>query len=213
MSLRRVGVFFVVSAAAVGSAVALDRWALGALVVADAGREDWNRALRVCGYVPVWLVVGAAMVLIDTRRVRSRMGIVGQHALARGIGLALGAAAGGGAAEVMKLVVRRLRPDPEVAGYVFRSFDEGLFDSGGLGFPSSHTAVAFGAAWALCRMHPEARVVWLSIGIGCGATRLMAGAHWMSDVIGAAVVSYAVVWALAKAGIVASGRAAEEWSR
>ncbi len=213
MSARGVMVFGVIGVLGIGASMVVDRWALDALVVEGAGREDWNRALRVCGYVPTWIVVGIVMALLDTRRLRTGAGIVGRHALARGIGVVLGALAGGAAAEVLKLVVRRARPDPEVAGYAFRAFGEGTFDSGGLGFPSSHTAVAFGAAWSLQRMHPEARVVWIALGAGCGATRLMAGAHWASDVVGAAVVSYAVVWALGRVGLVPVGRGREDGLR
>ena len=203
MSARGVAIFVGVGLVVMGAATALDQWAVGALVDKSLAQEDWNRGLRVLGYVPTWLVVGAAMVVIDMRRVRDGLMRAGEDALGRGLGVVVGALAGGAAAEIMKLIVRRERPDAEHAGYVFRSFADGTFDSGGLGFPSSHTAVAFGAAWALCRMHPEGKVLWVLLGLGCGMTRVMAGAHWVSDVVGAALVAYAAVWGLSRVGLVA----------
>jgi membrane-associated phospholipid phosphatase len=65
--------------------------------------------------------------------------------------------------------------------------------------PSGHTAVAFGAAAMLCRLHPSAWPVWLAIATGCGVTRILARAHYLSDVVAGAFVGLAagaIIWSL-----------------
>jgi membrane-associated phospholipid phosphatase len=164
----------------------------------SATREDWGRMLRVAGYVPTWILVSIALVLIDADPTR-RTGAPGaRDRWTRGVLLSLAAAAAGLAAEALKLVVRRGRPvliDGN-ASYFFRPFSDGTLDASGLGMPSSHAAVAFGAAFMLCRLHPRAWTVWLALGVGCAATRVLTRAHFVSDVVGAGVLGFVVVWAL-----------------
>jgi membrane-associated phospholipid phosphatase len=61
-----------------------------------------------------------------------------------------------------------------------------------LGLPSSEAAVAFGAA-VMARLFPEARGLWYGIALGCALTRVAARAHFMSDVVLAALVVYVVM--------------------
>jgi membrane-associated phospholipid phosphatase len=51
--------------------------------------------------------------------------------------------------------------------------------------------VAFGAAFALWRWSPAAGAAALALALGCSATRLLSGAHFVSDVYAAAVLSWA----------------------
>jgi membrane-associated phospholipid phosphatase len=157
--------------------------------VADVNNEDWGRMLRVMGFVPLWLAASAALVLQQRtpwRRIpRSDGGLI--------VG---GALLGGIAAELLKLIVRRRRPG-ELGEYVFRSFSDRPFSTGGLGLPSSHALVAFGAAAVLSRLFPRARIVWWSLAWGCAFTRVATGAHFLSDVVVAACVGWllgALVW-------------------
>jgi len=157
--------------------------------VENVNNEDWGRMLRVMGFVPLWLAAGAALVLQQRtpwRRIpRSDGGLVVSGAL-------LGAIA----AELLKLVVRRRRPG-ELGEYVFRSFSDRPFSTGGLGLPSSHALVAFGAAAVLSRLFPRARIVWWTLAWGCAFTRVATGAHFLSDVVVAACVGWlvgALVW-------------------
>lgn len=146
--------------------------------------EDWGRFLRVQGFLPLWLVAAAALALQDGDRGRGLW-------RGRGALLAAGATLGGVAAELLKLVFRRLRPG-ELGAYAFRPFSERPFSTGGLGLPSSHALVAFGAAAVLARMFPRARWVWWALAWGCGLSRVAAGAHFLSDVVVAAVVGWLV---------------------
>src|SRR5690606_26956799 len=162
----------------------LDGLAFRHFRIDDIYGEDFGRMLRVMGFVPLWIAVGAALMLHDRTpwrgMLRSRGGLV-----------IAGSIVGGIAAELIKLVVRRRRPY-ELGEYVFRPFTDRPLSTGGLGMPSSHALVAFGAAAVLSRMFPRARIVWWGLAWGCGLTRVADGAHFLSDVVAAAVVGWLV---------------------
>jgi membrane-associated phospholipid phosphatase len=98
--------------------------------------------------------------------------------------------------EILKILIRRLRPG-ETGEYVFRSFSERSFSSSGLGMPSSHAVIAFGAAAILSRLFPRAWPIWWLLGWGCALTRVLHGKHFLSDVMLAAIVGWliaALLW-------------------
>jgi membrane-associated phospholipid phosphatase len=140
------------------------------------------------GFLPLWLVAALALVLHD----RPTLGYY------RGAMLAASSTLGGIAAEVLKLVFRRLRPDAQAGEYAFRAFTDRTFSSGGFGLPSSHALVAFGAAAMLSRLFPRARIVWWGLAWGCGFTRVAAGRHFFSDVVVAAIIGWLVAWILSQ---------------
>ncbi len=147
--------------------------------------KDWGRLLRSMGYLPTWGIIALGYWLQqrdDTRRAR--------YAAA----LLLAPALGGALAEVLKLLVRRLRPDPELFQYAFRPFAEGPWSNRGMGMPSSHVLVAFAGAAVLAQLYPRARWLWYTLAAGCAATRVLAMGHFLSDVVVAAVLGVAVGW-------------------
>lgn len=173
-----------VSVAAIIVAHLLDGWAWAHLARPGVYDNDFGRMLRVVGYLPVWLALGCA-VWLQTRDLR------------RALLLSLTPALGGLVAEVMKLTLRRERPGLHDGEYVFRAFGDQPWSSKALGLPSSHALVAFTGTWLLCRLYPRAWPVWLALGAGCALTRLQAHAHFLSDVVVAAVAGYltvAAVW-------------------
>jgi len=176
-------------AAAIVVAHLLDGVAFMHLRLDDVYGEDWGRLLRVMGFLPLWLLAGIALML-EQRTPRRRL--LRSH----GALLIAGATLGGIAAELTKILVRRLRPG-ELGEYVFRPWSHRTFSSGGLGMPSSHALVAFGAAAVLSRIFPRAWWIWWGLAWGCGFTRVAAGAHFLSDVVTAAVIGWfvgALVW-------------------
>ncbi|MEO0511551.1 MAG: phosphatase PAP2 family protein [Planctomycetota bacterium] len=196
----------------VGLSHLIDRAAWHALYDDDIERHDWYQMLRAMGYMPVWLVVGAAMLGVGwTRRVSKRPGS-SEGGRSRGgwwrggVGVAGSAVAAGVAAEGLKLLVGRERPavigeaGREFQGFVFKAWDPsagsfgGLTDSGNLGFPSSHTAVAVAGAVAVARVCPGAFWPLVLTAGGCGLTRLVHGAHFLSDVLAGAALGYALAW-------------------
>jgi membrane-associated phospholipid phosphatase len=161
-----------------------DPLAFRLLRIEDIYGEDWGRMLRVMGFLPLWLAAAVALALHERtpwRRVhRSRAGF-----------LVAGATLGGIVAELAKLVFRRRRPG-EFGEYLFRPFADRPLSTGGLGLPSSHALVAFGAAAILARIFPRARIVWWGLAWGCALSRVAAGAHFLSDVVVAAVLGWLV---------------------
>jgi membrane-associated phospholipid phosphatase len=174
---------------AVTAAHSLDWWAYTALANPRLADRDLGRMLRVMGFFGFWLIAAIALGLNDAARPH----VPGARRYARALLLLFGAGVGGLAAELMKLVVRRERPNAELGEYVFRGWAEQPFHTGGLGLASSHTGVAFGAAFMLARLFPRARWIWYMLAAGCAYSRVAAGAHFLSDVVVAAVLSYAVV--------------------
>lgn len=176
--------FWVLAVASIVLAHALDPLAFRYFRVEDIYGDDLGRMLRIMGYVPLWLAAGAAVILEERtpwrRMPRSPGGLI-----------IAGSIVGGIAAELAKLVVRRRRPG-ELGEYVFRPFTERTFSTGGLGMPSSHALVAFGAAAVLSRLYPRARIVWWGLAWGCGLSRVADGAHFLSDVVAAAVIGWLV---------------------
>lgn len=181
----------------------LDRWiylnlnspAFLGMTKARLESRDWYQALRQVGYLPTWIVVALTLVAqgLAFQRVRRRHGNrFNVHAAIRpGLAVFLSAALSGLIAEIFKGVIRRQRPVPGTGEYAFEWFGQGV-QGLGRGFPSSHAAVAFGGAFLLAYAYPGTRPVVLAIAMGCAFTRILAGAHFATDILVAALLSYAV---------------------
>jgi membrane-associated phospholipid phosphatase len=171
-------------------AVLLDRWAYAHFYDPHVYGADWGRTLRVMGYLPVWILGAVALALQEREPGASALRSL---ARLRPSLLLWSPTLAGAAAEVMKLLIRRERPWAHAGASVFRPWSDRPFYNGGLATPSSHAAVAFGAAFALGRLYPRTAVVWYALAAGCAFTRVAAHAHFMSDVVLAALVAWAVV--------------------
>jgi len=185
---RRIVVALAVSIAAVALTIALDGWAYRTLVDMKAQKHDWARLLRVLGYWPTWLVLALAALLIDggTREFTWPQ----TDRFTRAAMLSGSTGLGGLLAEVLKLVVRRERPNVTDGEYVFRAFADGPLSAKNLGMPSSHVAVAFAGAFVLSWLSPRARWVFLGMAAGCAMERVLVHAHFASDAAAGAVVGY-----------------------
>ncbi len=152
-----------------------DQWAYAHLYVVKVYDHDWAMALRATGTLYVWSPVVLIIWLVQ----RPHDAVVAK----KNAYLLLGSAALAGLlCEVMKLVIRRVRPEVGAGEWVFRDWSDHPFSSAGLATPSSHTMVAFGAATMLARMYPRARWVFYAIAWGCGVTRVLSRNHFLSDV-------------------------------
>jgi membrane-associated phospholipid phosphatase len=151
--------------------------------------RPWGRILRLAGYAPLWALIALAFVLHDWK---PRLRVTLWRASHRGL-LLLGAVALAGlAAEVLKLTLRRERPGLTDGAHIVRPWADHPFSSAQLGLPSSEAAVAFAAAAILARVFPESRGLWYGVAVGCALTRVVGGAHFMSDVVLGALVGYVV---------------------
>jgi membrane-associated phospholipid phosphatase len=166
-----------------------DHWTYAHWYVARIYDHDWAMALRATGTLYVWIPVALIVWLVQRE---THAALAKRHAL-----LLLGSPVLAGAlCEVMKLLIRRERPDVGAGEWVFRGWSDHTFSTAGLATPSSHTMVAFGAATMLARMYPRARWVFYALAWGCAATRVLSHAHFVSDVTFGALLGWAVGWGL-----------------
>lgn len=183
----RAAVAIVISLAALVIPSFGDHWAYGHLYHAGLYGLDWAMALRAAGTLYVWLPVALIIWLVQreqdaTSAKRRALLVIGSPVLA------------GLVCEVMKLLIRRERPETAAGEWVFRAWSDRTFSTAQLATPSSHTMVAFGAATMLARLYPRARWVFYVIAWGCGATRVLSHGHYLSDVTFGALLGWAVGW-------------------
>ena len=164
-----------------------DKWVYDHGYIANVYDRDWARLLRVMGFAPTWGVVALAMWLHERPE-------AAQRAAARAWYLVTATLAGGLLAEILKLLLRRERPEVNDGFYGFRAWSDHPFSTTGLAWPSSHTMVAFAAATAMARLFPRARWVFYSLAAGCGITRVLAHAHFVSDVTLGMLFGWCVGW-------------------
>ena len=166
-----------------------DKWVFDHVYHKNVYDLDWARLLRVMGFVPTWGVVALAMWLHERPEVAPR-------AAARAWYLMTATLAGGLLAEILKLLLRRERPEVNDGFYGFRAWSDHPYSTSGLAWPSSHTMVAFAAATAMARLFPRARWVWYSLAAGCGITRVLAHAHFLSDVTLGMLFGWCAGWGM-----------------
>ncbi len=68
-----------------------------------------------------------------------------------------------------------------------------LTDSRYHSFPSGHATTVFAVAAALVQCVPSRRAAWLTVAVGVGASRVFLNAHFLSDVVGGALIGW---WAV-----------------
>src|SRR5579862_9159540 len=181
--MRKYWLWLLVVVIALLGASAIDPWVFHHIQKPNVYDQDWGRALRSVGYWPLWMILALALWLVDRKRNpgnRRALFLAGSITIAGIIG------------EVLKLIIRRERPGTLNGVYAFRAFSDHPFSSRNFGMPSSHAVIAFSGAAALSALFPEATCVWYALAIGCGVTRVLAGAHFVSDVYVGAVLGIVV---------------------
>ena len=174
----------VAAVVAMDLAITLDPWVWRHVALESVHDTDWGRMLRVTGSLVFWLPLAIAVRLALHRSGAERPG--------RAWLLFWGPALAGGVGELLKLLVRRERPGLADGEYVFRAFADRPWSTSALGFPSSHVIVAFGGAAILARLFPGTAPVAYFLAAGCAVTRVLARAHFASDVVGAALAGWAI---------------------
>ncbi len=178
MTLRRTLLPVLGAGLATALAFWLDPWVWRHVSDPTVYEHDWGRLLRVLGSLVFWAPL-SLVVWLQTRNRSSGL-------------LVLAPALAGGVAELLKLLIRRERPGLHAGAFVYRSFAERPFDTHDLGFPSSHATVAFAGAALLARFYPRAAAVVYALAAGCALTRVLAQAHFASDVVAGGIAGWAV---------------------
>jgi membrane-associated phospholipid phosphatase len=155
--------------------------------------KDWYRLLRVAGSLWAWGLTAILFAAHDTRTSRGASG------LGRGLLIALAATLAGIGAEIIKTFVRRLRPTDTDGFYAYAWLLDAPWGSIN-GFPSSHAAVAFGGATMTAWLAPRLAPVVIALAVGCVATRVVSGAHFLTDTYAGGLLGYAVARLFRPAG-------------
>jgi membrane-associated phospholipid phosphatase len=166
----------------------IDDWVFHHVAAANVYGSDLGKLFRIAGFLPTWFMGAAALVLYD--RGREPAPPVGRWH--RGLALAAAPILGGLVGEGLKLLIRRERPGLHDGAYVFRSFLDDPWSTRNLGLPSSHAIVAFSGAAMASYIFPRTAPVWLLWAAGCAVTRVLAQAHFTSDVVLAAIAGMLV---------------------
>lgn len=149
-------------------------------------RGDFQSLLRILGYLPTWLLV--SLILSQTMPKDPH-----RKCASPAVAISLTALVSGLIAEALKPVFRR--PDPQLGseGSWQRSpLGEQWWDGTDFCFPSGHSAVAFGAALAICRRWPRT-TPWILIAAGgCAASRIIERGHHPSDVLASLFIALLV---------------------
>lgn len=164
-------------------------------------RGDFHDLLWQFGRLPIWILVGLAAALARSIS-PGDLFRDGRAALAKGLDVPLVCAVSGLAAEIVKRIVGRERPfipetiDPMTLSQVgearFKPFLSAFLDDHNLGFPSSHTAVAFAAAFYLMLRWPRVAPIAFLMAAGCAFQRIISSAHFLTDVFGGLVIAMLV---------------------
>lgn len=172
-----------------------DKWVYDHVWMDRVYDKDWARLLRQMGWYPTWVLAALAVLLAQRRPDGFVAPSPPGSAAHRNARLLLFAPALAGiVCEILKLTIRRERPHPNAGEWVFRAWDDQTWSTAGLGMPSSHTMVAFGAATALARIFPGARIVWYGLATGCAITRVLDRAHFFSDITLGALLGWSIGW-------------------
>ena len=167
----------------------LDQWGYHHAVVKNVYDQDWARLLRVMGFWPTWLTIAIAVFLqhreVDVVAAKKYFWLIAGSPAVAGL-----------LCEIMKLLIRRERPETADGEWSFRGWDDHPWSTAGLSTPSSHTMVACAGATMLARIFPRARWVYYVLAWGCAATRVLSHAHYVSDVTFGALLGWAVAWGL-----------------
>lgn len=190
-SARQAWTALAITLAATVVALLVDRTAFELFNAPKVYDKDFGRLLRVMGFVGTWVALALAVGLSGDGTPASRAAM-----RRRGWLLFWSPVLAGALAELGKILVRRERPALNDGAYGFRPWDERTWSGAGLAFPSSHAAVAFGGAFMLARLFPRAKWVGIALAAGCGITRIVARAHFVSDVVFAAGLGWLVSWFL-----------------
>ena len=91
--------------------------------------------------------------------------------------------------QIFKHLLGRPRP-PMFHLFNMSSLDLFQFDSKWHSFPSGHTATIFSFIFCLIFLFPKIKNILITIAIVIASTRVIVGAHYVSDIFGGALVAY-----------------------
>ncbi len=215
----RVAFFAVMLAGAAGlvaTAFQLDGWVRGQIVAAQGKGWKKSEAYRLQGTVsrygdwPFLMIVGAAGVFVAWRARNQDW----QRILVTAM---VASTAAGMLVNAVRLTTGRTRPreSPKIAQGWYGPYHDGKLTIGNAkfnSFPSGHTATAVGFAGVLLFARPGVGVIAMLIALGIAWSRMLLGAHHLSDVVVASLVALAIAWVAWRTAL-RRGDAIVAWAR
>lgn len=151
-------------------------------------QSEWWDTLLVflVEWLPYWFLAGLLTfgVLAVLPRYRARLRKNWEMVL---IALAAGVVARFGVTELFRAFYDRPRPFE-----VLPDLHQLVSHNGGGSFPSGHAAFFFALAAVVGRYYPKTSVLFYAAAFSLTVSRVVAGIHWPSDILGGAVVGIAV---------------------
>lgn len=95
-------------------------------------------------------------------------------------------------AEPIRIFASRMRPFEVLEGV-----RQLVTHSPGASFPSGHSTVAFAIATVIALHYPKTGIVFFLCAILIGLSRIAAGVHWPSDILGGLVLGVSIAWLMA----------------
>lgn len=140
----------------------------------------WAYALGYfAGTMWPWLVLAVIVIFRGWLSTRPGAAMAG---VGKGLFVIAVTGVAGGSAELLKLVVRRLRPDASDGWYIFRAYSDRPLSAEDLGLASSHAAIAVAAALVVGGIYPRVRWLLWALAPVCAIGRVLVGAHFVSDI-------------------------------
>jgi membrane-associated phospholipid phosphatase len=99
----------------------------------------------------------------------------------------------GGLAALLRILDGRYRPTHINGGWQWEWF-RGFHDGTDLSFPSGHATAAFAAAAVFSYLSPKGRFFFVAVAAGTAISRVIAGAHFYSDVLLGGALGWTVGW-------------------
>lgn len=112
------------------------------------------------------------------------------------IGAAIAVAVTAIVANLAQGVIGRLRPNQAESHLDFVPVFSELLSKQKVSFPSGEAATAFALATALAWLYPRGRAGFYALGALAACARLVNGAHYLSDVVGGAILGTALTLAI-----------------
>lgn len=174
-----------------------DRWLSLALRSADGGVVDIFRLITLAGESQGYLIATACLVpFFFAARFGLGFGcraeLFGWAAWAL-VFLFVAVAFGGITVNVIKVIVGRARPKLLQQDDVY-GFDPFTLDADFHSFPSGHTNTLIALAMSLSFFLPRWRAALLLLGGFLTASRVVVNAHYLSDVLGSALLTVAITY-------------------
>ncbi len=196
--LLAVAALALAAALLVGAAFHYDAWARAQIVELQgegwkkSSQYRWQGAISRYGDWP-WLMAAGGAGLFFAWRARNREW---QRILVTAM---VASTVAGALVNTLRLTTGRTRPreSPKIEQGWYGPYHEGKFTIGNSkynSFPSGHTATAFGFAGVLLLARPWAGLAAMLLALGIAGSRMLLGAHHLSDVTVAALFGLFVAW-------------------